>query len=73
MHSTIFENEMQSEYLVEENYEIKSNIDTYEVLIIMKKTLIVDTVTTNDLGQYNASVSNYSFLENGGNDIKLTV
>ena len=34
---------------------------------------VLDTVTTNDLGQYNASVSNSSFLENGGNDIKLRV
>lgn len=34
---------------------------------------VLETVTTNDLGQYNASVSNSSFLENGGNDIKLRV
>ncbi len=34
---------------------------------------VLETVTTNDMGYYNASVSNSSFLENGGNDIKLRI
>lgn len=34
---------------------------------------VLETTTTNENGQYNASVSNTAFLENGGNDITIRV